>query len=96
MTAAAPTITSITFDKDSYAPGEDIQATVHYTAGASDAVLTFTGTATNQQTGETGQMQGTFSVQNADPTVIAVNDTGSREWTKVSDDGAVAVFTAKA
>ena len=97
MSSVAPTVTSVTFDKTAYAPGDTITATVHYTPGASDSTVSFTGTATDQSNGQTGTMEGTFTVQINDATTVSVSDTGSRTWTKVSDDGAgVAVFTAKA
>lgn len=95
MTAAAPTITDITFDKSFYEPGDDIHVTVRYTPGESEETVSFTGTATTAA-GQTGQMNGTFTVGTPDPTAVTVADSGGRNWAKVSDDGAVAVFQAKA
>lgn len=92
----APTISSITFDKSSYSPGSVITATVSYSAGTSDVPQTFTGVATDSATGETGTLQVTFVVTENDTTSVTVSDSGSRNWTKISDNGAVAQFTATA
>lgn len=94
--AAAPTITSITFDKASYNPGDTITATVDYTVGTSAVTQTLTGTATDSTTNETGTLQVTFVVTEPDATTISVSDSGTRTWTKISDVGGVAKFTATA
>lgn len=98
MTTVSPTVTGITFDQPSYAPGATITATVTYTAGASDTQLTFTGVATDPNTGTSGQMEGTFTVQASDPTTVTVSDSGNRTWTQVpgSDTGTQVQFTATA
>lgn len=96
MATVAPSITSITFDKASYLPGNVITATVNYTVGTSDATQTLTGTATDSTTGKTGSLQVNFTVQKNDTTTISVSDSGNRTWTKVSDNGSVAQFTATA
>lgn len=96
MAATAPAITSITFDKASYAPGDTITATVDYTGGTSDVTQTFTGTATDSTTKETGTLQVTFTVTEPDQTTISVADSGGRVWTKISDTGSIAKFTATA
>lgn len=96
MAASAPTITSITFDKATYNPGDTITATVDYSAGKSDVTQTFTGTATDNTTKETGSLQVTFTVTENDTTVISVSDSGNRVWTQISDTGSIAKFTATA
>ncbi len=89
---SAPVITGITFDKPSYRPGEIITASVAYGAGTSGH--SFTGTATDTVTGETGTLTVTFAT--TDPVKVSVSDDGGRTWVQRSDDGAVAVFTAVA
>lgn len=93
---AAPSITSITFDKASYNPGDTITATVDYVAGTSAATQTFTGTATDSTTGESGTLQVSFTVNENDSTTVTVTDGGGRTWTKISDTGSIAKFTATA
>lgn len=93
---AAPSITSITFDKAAYNPGDTITATVNYVAGTSNVTQTFTGTATDSKTNQTGTLQVTFTVVESDTTSVAVSDQGTRTWTKISDTGSVAKFTAVA
>lgn len=97
MTTVPPTVTAVTCDNTTYPPGADVTITMHYTPGASESTVTFTGTATDQTTGQPGSMQGTFSVMKADPTTTEVTDSDGRTYTKVSDDGAgTAVFSTKA
>jgi len=96
-----PSITSITFDKpNGYNTGDTITATINYVAGVSSSTSTqtFTGTATDSVSGQSGQIQFTFTTANnaTDSESMAVSDTGNRAWTKVSDNGSVAVFTATA
>ena len=99
---AAPVITSLVTDKPSYNTGDLITATVGYTPGTSPANATTTtlaGTATDQATGQTGQLEVTFTVgggERDDLTTLTLADTGGRAWTPVSDSGTVAVFTATA
>lgn len=92
----APVVSSITFDQTSYATGEKMTVTVNYAAGTSANTQTLTGTATDSKTTQTGKLTVNFTVINTDSTSIAVADSGSRVWTKVSDSGTVAVFTAVA
>lgn len=96
MAAAAPSISSITFDKASYAPGDTITATISYSAGTSDVTQTFEGVATDSSTGETGTLQVSFVVTEPDTTTITVSDSGNRVWAKISDTGSIAKFTATA
>lgn len=93
---SAPVITSITFDQSSYLPGQTITATVNYTPGTEPVTQTFTGTATDSATGQTGTLSVSFQVVKNDATAVTVADSGNRTWTKASDTGTVAKFTAVA
>lgn len=93
---SAPAITSITFDKTSYNPGDTITATVNYGSGTSGQTQQLTGTATDAATGQTGTLTVNFTVNESDSTSVSVKDTGGRVWTKVSDAAGVAKFTATA
>ncbi len=95
-TVSAPVVSSITFDKTGYTPGQTVIATVNYAPGVSGQAQTFTGTATDAATGQQGTLSVSFTVNANDSTTIAVSDSGSRTWTKASDSGTVAVFTATA
>lgn len=94
----APVVSSITFDKTSYVKGTLITATVTYAHGDSDTSQAFTGTATDSVTGLSGQLTVNFTVASgtSDATTVTASDAGARTWTKVSDTGTVAVFTATA
>lgn len=94
--ASAPTISSITFDKATYNPGDTITATVNYAPGTSDVTQSFTGTATDSTTGQTGKLSVNFVTTKSDTTSVTVSDSGSRTWTKISDTGSIAKFTATA
>lgn len=88
---ANPTV-SASFNKSSYAPGEQITLTVNY-ADADTKVLTVTTTVTDAS-GATGS---TTSVVNiVDQVAVAVSSSPAKTWTKVSDNGSVAVFTTTA
>lgn len=95
MSTVPPTVDSIVFDAESYPPGATINATVKVTPGGSESAVTFTGTATDTTTGQTGEMTGTFNVQTTDPTTVTVSD-GTRTWAKISDDGTTSVWQATA
>ncbi len=95
-TVSAPVITSIVFDKPGYTPGQIITATVNYAPGVSSQAQTFSGTATDAVTGQQGTLSVSFTVNTNDTTNLTVSDSGNRAWTKVSDSGIVAVFTATA
>lgn len=85
----APTV-SLTTDKPTYAPGALITATVVYAAPAGSS-WTITGTATDAQGN-----QATAIVQISDPVTVKVTDSSNRVYTKISDNGSTAVFTATA
>jgi len=93
---SAPVITSISFDKAAYNPGETVTATIAFTPGSSAHIVNFTGTATDSETGETGTMTSTFTVAATDATVIEASDDGSRPWTVTPVDAASALATAVA
>ncbi len=80
-------ITSITFDKPSYAQGATITATINYTGSG----FMFTGSG-EMDSGQPAALTAIFAVL---PT-WTVSDTGSRVWTFVNDSGTAAVFTAVA
>lgn len=94
-TPAPPSISSVTFDQPSYAPGQTVTATVTYVPGTSAVTKAFTGTVTDSTTGATGTLTVNFAGLMNDPTTPAVSDSASHVWTKVSDSGTVAVFTTK-
>lgn len=103
---AAPAISSIATDKSSYNTGDTIIVTITYAAGTSlqpgtTKTVTISGTATDQTTGESDSMSGSVTLvspgtETSDPTTVAVTDSDGRSYTKQSDDGATAVFTAVA
>lgn len=70
--------------------------TIDYTPGSSAETQTFTGTALDSVTGESGALIVDFTVLNTDTTTVSVSDDGGRVWTPVSNNGSVAVFTATA
>jgi hypothetical protein len=87
---ANPTV-SASLDKTTYAPGERMTLTVSY--GDPD---TKTVAVTVQVTDAAGNKSGPVTVNAViDPLTLVVSDS-ARSWTKVSDTGAVAVFTATA
>lgn len=95
-----PSITSIVFDKASYNVGDTVTATVTYVPGQSVTAntQTFTGVATDSVTQAKGQLVVNFIVNTLSPdaTVVTATDSAGRTWTKTSDTGTVAVFTAVA
>ena len=93
---SAPSIGSITFDKSSYNPGDTITATIDYTPGTTAKTQTLTGTAIDSVSGLTGTLTQTFTINQPDATSLTVTDSGARTWTKQSDTGTVAKFTAAA
>jgi hypothetical protein len=85
-------VAAISTDKQTYAVGETITATMTYSDPDARAV-TITGTATDAEGHAT---QATVVINISDPVTPAVSDSASHTYTKVSDTGSVAVFTATA
>lgn len=88
---AAPTVT-VSLDKPTYAPGEKMTLTVNY-ADADTKAITLTVVATDSA-GNTSAPTTVTAV--IDPVGLTVTSSPVRAWTKVSDTGSVAVFTATA
>ena len=86
---ADPTV-SASLDKTAYAPGETATLTVTY--GDSDnstATLTIT---VEDEGGHSVSTQ--LVLTKRDNVTVSVADSSGRTWTKVSDNGSVAVYTA--
>lgn len=94
MATVAPTIKSVSFDKPSYAPGDKITVKVEYSGGASERVVNFTGSAVDAATNEKGELNGSFTIMQADPTQLLGNDSEGRSWTLESNESGVAVFSS--
>lgn len=89
---AAPSV-SATLDKTAYAPGELMTLTVTY--GDPDSRTLKLTIQVQDTTGGTGATVVTSAVLDS-LTLIVTDSDSSRTWTKKSDTGAIAVFTAKA
>jgi hypothetical protein len=87
----APTV-SASLDKTAYQPDETMTLTVTYSDPDTEAV-TVTVVVTDSQ-GNTSDPATVTAV--VDPSVLTVTDSSGRVWTKVSDNGSVAVYTAAA
>ena len=94
MATVAPAIKSVSFDKPSYAPGDKITVTVEYSGGASERVVNFTGQATDVATNEKGELNGSFTIMQSDPTQLLGSDSENRSWTLESNENGVAVFSS--
>jgi hypothetical protein len=88
---AAPTV-SATLDAAAYAVGATMTLTVTYADPDSQAIA-ITVQASDSSGNTSAPMQVSALI---DPVTLAVSDDGQRTWTKVSDTGSVAVFTAVA
>jgi uncharacterized protein YfaS (alpha-2-macroglobulin family) len=86
----APTVAAA-LDKATYKPGDTMTLTVTY-ADPDRQTLTITTTVVDS-TGNTAQATVAAVI---DPATVAVTSTPPKAWTKVSDTGTVAVFTATA
>ena len=88
---ASPTL-SASLDKSTYADGDLMTLTVNY--GDPDTeTLQIVVQVTDKSGNTTGPVPVTAVI---DPLTVAVTDASGRVWTKVTDTGAVAVFTATA
>ena len=84
---------SAAFNKSVYAPGELMTLTVNY--GDPDRqTLTITITVEDTEAG-TGPATATVTAV-IDPLTVTVTDSSGRPWTKQTDTGTVAVYTATA
>ncbi len=82
---------SASLDKPTYKTGDTMTLTVNYSDAATVAdtvTATVTDAAGNTQPGTASAI--------INPDTVSVADTANRTWTKVSDSGSVAVFTATA
>lgn len=89
---AAPTV-SAALNKSTYAPGETMTLTVTYADPDQSG-----GTVTVIVTDESGNASAPATVPYsiADSVTVAVSDSASHVFTKTSDNGRVATYTAKA
>lgn len=88
---ATPTVTA-SLNKPAYVPGEVITLTVNY--GDTDTKAL---TVTVSVTDSAGNSSAPVTVNAVvDPLTLTVSSSPVRTWTKVSDSGSVAVFTATA
>lgn len=88
---ANPTITSAALNKAAYAPGETMTLTVNYSDPDKQNLqisIKVADSAGNEANASVNAV--------IDPSVVTVTSAPSKTWTKVSDTGAVAVFTAVA
>ncbi|QOC90871.1 hypothetical protein [Micromonospora craniellae] len=88
---AAPTVTAA-LNASSYAPGAQMLLTVTY--GDPDTkTLTVTVVVTDAQGNSSAPAKATAVI---DPLTVTVTDASGRTWTRVSDNGTVAVYRAVA
>lgn len=88
---AAPFVTSVSTDKATYAKGEKITLTAVY--GDPD---TKASTVEFKATDASGAVKSGFGSFVVDPLTTQLIDPDNRVWTKQSDTGTVAVYTATA
>lgn len=88
---ANPTISSATLNKAFYQPGELMTLTVNY-SDADRQMLQLQIKVTDSQGNEANANTSAI----IDPATVTVSSVPTKTWTKVSDNGSVAVFTAVA
>jgi hypothetical protein len=88
---ATPTVTA-SLDKATYAKGATMTLTVNY-SDTDNKTMTVTLTVTDSSGNSSSPATVTAVI---DPLTISVSDSLAHTWTKVSDSGFVAVFTATA
>lgn len=88
---ANPVVTSVQYDKATYAVGETMTATMTY-SDADTRVITGTGKVVDAS-GNQGTMSTTVLL---DPSTTSFTDNEGRVYTKQTDNGSIAVFTATA
>lgn len=86
-----PTVTAV-LDKPSYAKDDQITLTVNY-SDPDQEQLRIEVRVTDASGNTTGPIEVSALI---DPLTVSVVDASGRTWTKVSDSGAVAVFTTTA
>ncbi len=89
---ATPTLTA-SLDKATYAPGAKMTLTVSY-ADADNDTGSITVVVTDAAGNKSDPVTVPYSV--ADPVTLSVTDDSGHTFTKVSDAGGVAVYTATA
>ncbi|MEV4657873.1 hypothetical protein [Micromonospora sp. NPDC049301] len=88
---AAPTATAA-LSASTYSPGEQMLLTVTY-SDADTTPLTVTIVVTDAQGNSSAPVKVTAVI---DPLTLTVTDDSGRTWTRVSDNGSVAVYRAVA
>ena len=96
MPNVAPVVSSISFDKPSYVPGQEITATVTYVEGSRTVADNVSAVVTDPTTSLTGTLTGTLDLQETDPCTVAFSDASGRTWTPGATTATTAVFTATA
>ncbi|GIJ78546.1 hypothetical protein SAMN05443287_109110 [Micromonospora phaseoli] len=88
---AAPTVTA-SLNATSFAPGAQMLLTITY-GDLDNKTLTVTVVVTDTQGNSSAPVKVSAVI---DPLVVTVTDTSGRAWTRVSDNGSVAVYRAVA
>jgi hypothetical protein len=88
---AAPTVTA-SLNASTYSPGDQMLLTVTY-SDADTKALTVTIVVTDAQGNSSAPVKVTAVI---DPLTLSVTDNSGRTWTRVSDNGSVAVYRAVA